>query len=116
MDKLNNIVNNYKENQEKYDNNKEETIKQLLVLRKRAIRLVDNANKTLQKRCSDLKSINETICKVQGHTYTDWEEHEGFLDRSWYYTRECEFCGIKERVENEPVDFKNQQLKKKLKK
>lgn len=113
MNKLDNVVSSYKVNEEKNNKNREEIIKQLLTLRKRAIRLVNNANKTLQKRCAELKSINETICEVQGHTYTDWEEHDGFLDRTWYYTRECELCGKKERVEDEPVEFRAQILKRK---
>ena len=90
---------------------KQETIKQLLKLRKRAIRLIDSANKTLSKRQNELKDINEGICQIQGHSYTDWEEHEGFLDRTWYYTRECTICGKKEQVGTMPEDFKVKKLK-----
>ena len=112
MDRVKNIKDSFIDSQNTAERSKNETIKELYKLRKRAIRLVDNANKTLRKRCDELRVINETICEIQGHSYTDWEEHEGFLDRTWYYTRCCELCGIKERVENEPLEYREQQAKK----
>ena len=90
---------------------RQETINQLLKLRKKTIRLIDLANKTLSKRQQQLKEINEGICQIQGHTFTNWEEHEGFVDRSWYYTRKCTICGKKERSDYEPEDYRKQ-LKK----
>ena len=90
---------------------KQETINQLLKLRKKTIKLIDLANKTLSKRQQQLQEINEGICQIQGHTFTNWEEHEGFVDRSWYYTRKCTICGKKERSEYEPEGFRKQ-LKK----
>lgn len=114
MDRLYDIRDSFIDSQEVVEKNKNETIKELYKLRKRAIRLVDNANKTLRKRCDELRVINETICEVQGHSYTDWEEHEGFLDRTWYYTRCCELCGLKERVENEPLEYREQQAKNRI--
>lgn len=54
----------------------------------------------------ETKDINEGICQIQGHSYTDWEEHEGFLDRTWYYTRKCTICGKKEQIDSMPEDFK----------
>ena len=89
----------------------QETINQLLKLRRKTIKLIDSANKTLSKRQSELHEINEGICQMQGHNYTDWEEHEGILDRSWYYTRECTICGKKEQVDTMPKDFKVKKLK-----
>lgn len=114
MDRVYDIRDSFIDSQEVVEKNKNETIKELYKLRKRAIRLVDNANKTLRKRCDELRVINETICEVQGHSYTDWEEHEGFLDRTWYYTRCCELCGLKERVENEPLEYREQQAKNRI--
>ncbi len=90
---------------------RQETINQLLKLRKKTIRLIDLANKTLSKRQQQLKEINEGICQIQGHTFTNWEEHEGFVERSWYYTRKCTICGKKERSDYEPEDYRKQ-LKK----
>ena len=90
---------------------RQETINQLLKLRRKTIKLIDSANKTLSKRQSELHEINEGICQMQGHNYTDWEEHEGILDRSWYYTRECTICGKKEQVDTMPKDFKVKKLK-----
>lgn len=91
---------------------RQETIEQLLKLRKRTIKLINSAHKTLSKRRNELKTINEGICQIQGHSYTDWEEHEGiFLDRTWYYTRECTICGKKEQVDTMPNDFKVKKLK-----
>jgi len=114
MDRVKNIKDSFIDSQDTIEKSKNETIKELYMLRKKAIRLVDNANKTLRKRCDELRVINETICEIQGHSYTDWEEHEGFLDRTWYYTRCCELCGLKERVDNEPLEYREQQLNKKL--
>ena len=114
MDRVYDIRDSFIDSQEVVEKNKNETIKELYKLRKRAIRLVDNANKTLRKRCDELRVINETICEVQGHSYTDWEEHEGFLDRTSYYTRCCELCGLKERVENEPLEYREQQAKNRI--
>ena len=110
MGKLDNIVSNCKSSQENALTNKKDAINELLELRKRAIRLVNSASMTLDKRRKELKEINETICIVKGHTYADWEEHEGFLDRTWYYTRKCEICGKIERVDDEPLEYKNQVL------
>ena len=90
---------------------KQETINQLLKLRKKTIKLIDLANKTLSKRQQQLQEVNKGICQLQGHTFTNWEEHEGILDRTWYYTRECTICGKKERSEYEPEGFRKQ-LKK----
>lgn len=90
---------------------KQEIINQLLKLRKKTIRLIDLANKTLNKRQQQLQEINKGICQIQGHTFTNWEEHEGILDRTWYYTRKCTICGKKERSEYEPEGFRKQ-LKK----
>lgn len=90
---------------------RQETIIQLLKLRKKTIKLIDLANKTLSKRQQQLQEINEGICQIQGHIYTNWEEHEGFVDRSWYYTRKCTICGKKERSDYEPEDYRKQ-LKK----
>ena len=87
---------------------RQETINQLLKLRKKTIRLIDLANKTLSKRQQQLKEINEGICQIQGHTFTNWEEHEGFVERSWYYTRKCTICGKKERSDYEPEEFRKQ--------
>jgi len=115
MDKVDSIVNNYRCVQEKNEISRDDAINQLFALRKRMIRLVDNANKILQKRCEELRIINEAICEVQGHTFSDWQEHEGVLDRTWYYTRECEICGKKERVENEPLEYREQVLKRRKK-
>lgn len=112
MDRIEEIIDNFKDCIEKVERSREETIKELFKIRKRAIRHVDNANRTLRKRCNELRVINETICEIQGHSYTDWEEHDGFLDRTWYYTRKCELCGLKERVENEPLEYREQQEKK----
>jgi len=108
LDKVDNIVNDYKNSQEKIVVNREEAINQLFALRKRTIRLVDNAKKTIHKRWDELRKINEAICEVQGHTYSNWQEHDGFIDRTWYYTRECEICGKKERVEDEPLEYREQ--------
>jgi len=113
MDKLDNIVNNYKNANEITLANKKDAISQLLELRKRTIRLIDNANKTLEKRREELKKINDMICLVKGHSYSDWEEHDGFLDRTWYYTRCCEICGEIQRVDDEPVEYRAQVLKRK---
>lgn len=112
MNNLKDIVKKYEDDKAYVDLSREDAIKQLYALRRKALKLVDNANKTLQKRCNYLKEINESICKIQGHNYTDWEEHDGFLDRTWYYTRECQMCGKKERVDDEPLEFKEQSLKK----
>lgn len=90
---------------------KQDAINELLKLRKKTIKLIDSANKLLSKRQRQLQEINKGICQIQGHTYTNWEEHEGILDRTWYYTRECTICGKKERSEYEPEEFRKQ-LKK----
>lgn len=64
MDKLEDVVNAYRnvqrDSQEKMDRTREETINQLLILRKRAIRLVNNASKTLGKREAELKTIGSS--------------------------------------------------------
>ena len=90
---------------------KQETINQLLKLRNKTIKLIDSTNRLLLKRQRQLQEVNKGICQIQGHTFTDWEEHEGFVDRSWYYTRKCTICGKKERSEYEPEEFRKQ-LKK----
>lgn len=112
MDKINNIIDSYKDSQEKSNCNRADALRQLFVLRKKTIRLVDSAKKTLQKRCDYLSEINNAICEVQGHSYSDWEEHAGFLDRSWYYTRECLICGKKEMVDDDPFEYEVQSNKK----
>lgn len=110
------IVQNYVQNLEiekqEQDIKRQETITKLIALRKRTIKLVANANKTLTTRQTALEEINKGICKVQGHTYTEWEMHNGPIDRTWYYTRSCEMCGKQERVENEPNDFKKNLFRK----
>ena len=113
MKKLDNIINNYKNNQENVSSSTKDAISELFALRKRALRLVDNANRNLERRKDELRQVNEMICFVKGHTFTDWKEHDGFLDRTWYYTRECEICGKFERVEDEPIEYRNQVLKRK---
>ncbi len=87
---------------------KQDAINELLKLRKKTIKLIDSANKLLSKRQRQLQEINKGICQLQGHTFTNWEEHDGFIDRSWYYARECKICGKKERSEYEPEEFKKQ--------
>jgi len=107
-----NILNNYKFNEEIL---KKDAIDELLELRKRAIRLVNSASKKLEQRQVELRKINEMICVVNGHSFTEWKEHEGFLDRSWYYTRNCEDCGHIERRDDEPIEYRMQLLKKRKK-
>lgn len=116
MSKLENIVKKHKIESERVNNNRKETIKELYELRKEVLRSVKDANMILQKKSDELRTINETICGLQGHTYTEWIEHDGFLDRTWYYTRECVICGAKVRVDDEPSEFKEQQLRKVRKK
>jgi len=116
MNKIDEIVKKYESCRDNCVNGKEDALRALYVLRQRAFKLVDNASINLQKRCSELRNINNKICEIQGHTFTDWKEHEGFLDRSWYYTRECEICGKTERVDYEPKEFREQQLIKVRKK
>ena len=53
-------VDNIKSEKEKQ---KQETINQLLKLRKKTIKLIDLANKTLSKRQQQLQEINEGICQ-----------------------------------------------------
>lgn len=116
MDKLDMIKKNFINIQEQEDLDRKEIINQLYDLRKNTLMLIDIANVTLQKRRNELNEINKTICLVQGHSYNDWEEHSGVLDRTWFYTRKCEVCGMSELVENEPVEFREQQLKRTRKK
>lgn len=116
MKKVDEIVKNYEDNRDNSLKSKEEAISELYALRNKMFKLVDSANRTLQKRCDELRNINKKICEIQGHTYTDWKEHDGFIDRSWFYTRECEICGIIERVDYEPAEYREQQLRKVRKK
>ena len=101
-------VDNIKTEEEKQ---KQDAINELLKLRNKTIKLIDSTNRLLLKRQRQLQEVNKGICQLQGHTFTDWEEHEGFVERSWYYTRKCTICGKKERSEYEPEGFRKQ-LKK----
>lgn len=85
---------------------REETIAQLFILRNKTMRLITNAKRNLTNRCKELENINKGICTVQGHTYTEWEMHNGVLDRTWYYTRSCTICDKNESTENEPKEFR----------
>ena len=113
MENIDEIIENYNTINEVTLANKNDAINQLMNLRKRIIRLVDNTNKTLERRREELKKINDMICLVKGHTYNDWEEHSGYLDRTWYYTRSCEICGEIQRVDDEPIEYREQVLKRK---
>lgn len=112
---IKNIVNECAQKVDSIRNEEEmqrkETINQLLKLRRKTIKLIDLTNRTLSKRQQQLKEINEGICQIQGHTFSNWEEHEGIIDRSWYYTRECTICGKKEQSDYEPENYRKQ-LKK----
>lgn len=106
-------VSNLNAGEEEQAAKRQETIAKLKVLRRRTIKLIISANKILANRQAELESLNKLLCEVQGHTFTDWEIHNGFCDRTWYYTRNCEVCGKKEQQEDEPKDFEKTILKRK---
>lgn len=84
---------------------KENKLKEYLyALRKKNLRQIQNHKKQIQIKMRELTEINEQICATFGHDFTPWEEKDGFIDRSWYYTRTCQICGRVETVDYIPEE------------
>ena len=77
----------------KHDEATNEILTKLLVAKTKTESSLVRMRKQLDIRKNELNDINKTICKIAGHVWTPWVERDGFLDRSWYYTRECACCG-----------------------
>lgn len=86
--------------------NSEEKLVQLYERKKYINSKIKDYKMKLDALYSLLEIVNEDICKVQGHSFTMWEENaDRFLDRSWYYERQCSICGKKEIITEEPDNY-----------
>lgn len=82
---------------------KQETIEELLKLRKDLLEQVEKAN-------SSLDEVSKRICQVQNHKWTDWEkEIETDSSDPWYppvksitWHRKCVICGRKQWTDIDP--------------
>jgi len=99
MKKFNNIINNFNNiGNEKYDEELK-IVNDLFSRRKKVVQSISRYNKKLSEKQQELNELNKAICEINGHSFSDWEEHEhSHLDRCWYYTRKCSMCGIVERT------------------
>lgn len=78
----------------------------LMMLRGKIIKSIASYNKKIVLKQDELSEVNNQICLIFGHDFTPWEEHEDkYLDRSWYYDRQCMICGKEEKIDNPPIEY-----------
>ena len=62
------------------DTNRQDKINELMSIRNKMIKLVDNARYTYERRSKNLSDINSSICLIQGHIFDE--------------DNICKICGI----------------------
>lgn len=61
---------------------KSEMIAKLTILRAKTERSINNLQRKLELKNAELEEINNGICSMQEHTFTDWNIHNGVIDRT----------------------------------
>lgn len=101
MKELDNIAKAMEDVQEKkteVNSEEKNIVESLFKLRDKVTKQIQKENIKINELESNLFDLNKTICKYMGHTFTPWEEKaDKYLDRSWYYERQCTICGKKEK-------------------
>ena len=100
----------------KLEEEKRGKVRKLNLLKKACTIEIEKLTKLWEEEHTKLKFAKEEICRTIGHSYSDWEMRDGFIDRDWYYTRTCMECGKVETVYSEPKEFSEQRAKAKIKK
>lgn len=88
------------------NNEKLEYLEKFKIIKEKILNEIKNYQDKIRHLNEALEEINITLCKANGHTFTMWEEKENlFLDRDYYYERECTVCGKKEQITTEPNEY-----------
>ena len=75
-------------------------------MKQEALDIIKKYKEEISERRAAISEINDAICSLQGHSFSEWEElPDRFVDRSWYYTRSCNCCGLKEKTEITPSEY-----------